>query len=336
MAEFYYPFDTGNGASVTQAQWQRMAQYWTRSGVAGDASTGYLKVTATGVNMQTTVSPGEAFIRGFFYQTDAPITLTHVSNTAGNPRLDLVVLQLDTNLDLIKVVIKQGTPSATPVAPTPTYPTVLTGNIYEIPLALVRVENGVTAIASTKVTDSRVFTSVSMQSASDASTRETTPLVGTIRFEYDSQKWLGWTGTKWAELYNPHTNDVFVDYAPTLAGITINSDAKKQGRYKLINSTLCHVSIFFKIGTQTISNKDITPTLPFTAAGGHTQIMPFFWQDSSTSPHKRVGIAEIDSGSNVVNRLQITGASTADLDTFRSMGAFDELYVSGSYEVVPQ
>lgn len=339
MAEFFFPFDTGAGASVTQSEWQRMAQYFERTGVCGDPASGSLRVSAPGTSMSTIVTQGEAFVRGFFYYTDANITLTHAANNDPNSyaRIDLVVLRLDVVARTIHPVIVQGTPASTPVAPSPTYPALFGSNTYELPLAQVRVEAAAATIASTKVTDARLFISLDLMTSLNSASRDNANTrYGTIRYEADQQQWVGWNGTAWVNIFSPRINDAWTSYAPTFSGLTVGGDAKRQGRYKLLNSTTCALSIFFKLGNQTFSNKDLMLTLPFPAAGGHTQIMPFFWQDSSTSPHKRGTIAEIDSGSSTINRLQITGASTADLDTFRTIGAFDELYVSGVYEVAPQ
>jgi hypothetical protein len=296
-------------------------------------------VSAPGTSMSTIVTQGEAFVRGFFYYTDANITLTHAVNSdpSGNARIDLIVLRLDVVARTIHPVIVQGTPAATPVAPSPVYPALFGSNTYEIPLAQVRVDAAAATIASTKVTDTRLFIPVDMMTSLNSSSRDNanTPY-GTIRYEADQQQWVGWNGSAWVSIFNPHNNDAFTAYSPTVVGSTIGGDAKKNGRYKIYNSTMCHVSIFFKLGNQTISGKDIQLTLPFVAAGGFTQIMPFFWQDNSTSPLKRVGIAEIDSGAAKIARLQRTGGSPADMDTLRTLGTFDELYVCGSYEIVPQ
>lgn len=339
MAEFFYPFDTGAGASVTQSQYQRMAQYFERTGVCGDPASGSLRVSAPGTSMSTIITQGEAFVRGFFYYTDANITLTHAANNDPNSyaRIDLVVLRLDVVARTIHPVIVQGTPAATPVAPSPTYPALFGSNTYELPLATVRVDAAAATIASTKVTDARLFISLDMMTSLNSSSRDNanTPY-GTIRYEADQQQWVGWNGSKWVSIFNPHTLDAWTSYSPTISGVTIGGDANKHGRYKLSDSTTCHLSIFFKLGNQTV-NTTLNLTLPVQAANvGVTQIMSLMWRDSSASPNKRVGIAEIDSLSTKINRLQLTKSTDADLDTMLQLHPYDELYVCGSYEVVPQ
>lgn len=188
MAEFYYPFDSGNGASVTQTQWQRMAQYFENSGVCGGNTSGFLKVTAPGTGMTTIAAPGDAFIRGFFYYSDANITVTHLPNNSGSPVIDLIVLRLDTVAKTISIPAPiRGTPGTNPVSPTPTYPSTIGATIYEIPLAQVRVESGVSSISSDKVTDARQFSSGNASS----SYVSYTPVVASANAVADTQS--NWT-----------------------------------------------------------------------------------------------------------------------------------------------
>lgn len=84
---------------------------------------------------QTKVSMGSAIISGHLYKNTTEITLTHKKE--GLPKIDRVVLRLDNSTEnrFIKVFIKEGTPSANPVAPELTRE----GDIYELSLASVRV-----------------------------------------------------------------------------------------------------------------------------------------------------------------------------------------------------
>jgi hypothetical protein len=290
--------------------------------------------------MSTVITQGEAFVRGFFYYTDANITLTHAANNDPNSyaRIDLIVLRLDVNARTIAPVIVQGTPAQTPAAPSPSYPALFGSNTYELPLATVRVDQGAVTIASTKVTDARLFISIDTLTSLNSSSRDNTNTpYGTIKFEADSQKWVGWNGAKWVSIFDPGLYNNFSTYTPTFSGFTVGGDADKRGRYKLIGN-MCFLSVYIQLGNQTLSGKDIQITLPVAASTSHNfaQILTGFWKDSSASPHKRVALHEIDPGSTTIKRIQLTHATDADMDTLQTMNPFDILYAHGWYEIAPQ
>ena len=132
-----------------------------------------------GTGLQVVLAPGNAFVRygssnvasARFVSLVANFSLTIATPDASNPRIDLVVLYTDNavtlpggtpsvaNLDgkgVSKAKIVQGTPAATPVAPNDTaiQASVGAGNPYTV-LAQVRVDQGVSVIASNKITDVR-------------------------------------------------------------------------------------------------------------------------------------------------------------------------------------
>ncbi len=121
---------------------------------------GELAVTATGSDMVLSIANGFAFLYGHSYYQPGTKTVTVAANGAGNARIDLVVLRLSppgtSEEGKIVPAIVQGTPAATPSAPTPTQNA---GTVWEIPLRTVLVDPGVSAIVTGKLTDARVWSS---------------------------------------------------------------------------------------------------------------------------------------------------------------------------------
>jgi hypothetical protein len=127
-----------------------------------------LAVTANGTNLVISVDTGAAFGRGLFYRWTSARTVTLFAGEA-NPRIDRIVLRYylpgvaeEGRIDLVAL---KGVASATPAEPN------LTQNVatyWEIPLASVRVEAGVTAIAASKVTDERSYSTGPVLAGVDA------------------------------------------------------------------------------------------------------------------------------------------------------------------------
>lgn len=113
-----------------------------------------LQVTA-GVGMALNVAIGRAWINGHYFYNDTVYTgLTIGTAPTGNQsRIDRVVVRLDTSLATraASLMVIQGTPAASPIAPA------LTRNdsIYDLCLAEITVPAGATAITSAMITDTR-------------------------------------------------------------------------------------------------------------------------------------------------------------------------------------
>lgn len=143
MAEISYPFsgDSAGGGSklVSQTQWQPMAHLWAPDSIDfAMTSATYtatqlpLNVTLSGSNL--VVSPGSAWVGGFYYKLDASLTIAAPINAGANPRIDLLVLRLDPTAGSVNVAISTGQASATPTEPTPQR---LPGGIWEMPLSAI-------------------------------------------------------------------------------------------------------------------------------------------------------------------------------------------------------
>lgn len=149
-----------NSPILNDVAWRRFARLWAGTGVvspgnvsvAAFAPAMLVSADASGFNVK--VSPGEAVVDGGYFADDATITLPIGGPNATNPRIDLVVLRWDGPNNLADYIVLQGTPAAVPVVPAPTQ---VQGGRWELPLAEVRVNVGVTNIAASAVTDRRAF-----------------------------------------------------------------------------------------------------------------------------------------------------------------------------------
>ena len=121
------------------------------SGIAGTPGTCF-KVTA-GSGMVLNVAAGAAIINGRFAYNNTSSTVTISAADASNPRIDLVILRLNLVDRLIELIVRTGTPAASPKEPAFTQSA--DGDYYELVLAKVRVNAGVTSITASRITDTR-------------------------------------------------------------------------------------------------------------------------------------------------------------------------------------
>lgn len=161
-----WPFDSGFGATSYEDRYTEQFQFIQGHGIIPSedntllgAYTSDFKVYADSSGMQVKVNQGRAAIKGHFVKiadSAAPsgyITETITAADATNPRIDVVVIQLDRSGNTAVTSVKAGTPAATPAVPSLTQ----TATLWEFPLAEVYVGAGVTTIADGKVKDRREF-----------------------------------------------------------------------------------------------------------------------------------------------------------------------------------
>lgn len=115
------------------------------------------KVNAdTGLTVR--IRPGFAMINGAFAYDAEESTVTLAAANANLPRLDRVVLRCNYLNRLCEIITKTGMPASSPVVPELLQPT--SGDYYELCLATIRVEAGVTSITQSAITDTRGDSSV--------------------------------------------------------------------------------------------------------------------------------------------------------------------------------
>lgn len=152
MTITYFPFDSGAGANITEVQWKKMAQNWLGSGVIrGELDE--LQPFGDSTGLQVKVKSGVAWIKGHYFENDEIVYLPVANNSTGNPRIDRIIVRVDWVANLVEFAVLQGVTAASPVPPALTQNT----GRWEISLAQIRVNAGVSTIASGNVTDERAF-----------------------------------------------------------------------------------------------------------------------------------------------------------------------------------
>lgn len=137
MAETSLPFED---TDVNETQFGKWARLIVGNGVAEGLA------VEPGTGMQVQVPTGQAIVQGVLYINDAAKTLTigAAPSTAGQSRIDLVVLRLDLAANTLTAVVKAGTASSSPAAPSLQQD----ASVWEHALATVTVPASVGAITS--------------------------------------------------------------------------------------------------------------------------------------------------------------------------------------------
>ena len=128
---------------------------WIASIISNGVYNGELAVAA-GDHMQVIVPAGRAWINGYHYRNDGPLTLP-VDNADGVlNRKDIVVLHWDVNARAINAKILKGTPASSPIAPQ----IIRTAEQYDLKIAEISIPAGTTAISQSLITDTRLDNAV--------------------------------------------------------------------------------------------------------------------------------------------------------------------------------
>ncbi|MFI9591042.1 hypothetical protein [Nonomuraea sp. NPDC052265] len=124
MAERSYPFDAGDGAILTESDWEAMASLWQDDGVAAAPGSTDLSVVSQLVPGELKISPGRATFRGYHYVLDAETTIGYTLNDhASQWRGDSIVLRLDRGTNKVALAVKEGVPGGSAPNPDKTGPT---------------------------------------------------------------------------------------------------------------------------------------------------------------------------------------------------------------------
>lgn len=158
----YTPFDNGPGANAQEDQWRAMMRYQVQTGVLRNVDQ-ELQVYGDSTGMQVKVRIGQCLITGHWGRITAEDTLPVTAAHASLARRDLVVARVDFLFNNISLDVVTGTAAASPVAPALTRNT----SQWEIPLAIIQVDAGVSTIAAAKVLDARQFGGILSPPVSD-------------------------------------------------------------------------------------------------------------------------------------------------------------------------
>lgn len=154
MTEAYRFFGgaAGDPRQYVQTEFAEVLERFFRNGYFPDLGS-ELQVTVTDpARLAVRVATGQAWINGYYYKNADWKELDLEDANTSNDRIDRIVLRLDTiNERTIEAIVKTGTPSASPTAPT----LERNAQFWELSLATVRVRAGITSIANADITDTR-------------------------------------------------------------------------------------------------------------------------------------------------------------------------------------
>lgn len=158
ITQTYGPFFSGAGDTFNETQWREffgniVSTGVFKSGLVNGVVGNDLQVTAPGGSMNVNVGTGLANAYGFFYENDAALSLTLNNSDATLNRIDYIVVQLLFSSRTVLSTVLTGTLASSPVAPT----LVQNSTTWDIPLATVAVNHGVSTITSGNITDQRQY-----------------------------------------------------------------------------------------------------------------------------------------------------------------------------------
>lgn len=184
--DVYLPFDSGAGASVSEAGWREMMKHMlgSASGVIRGFGNDFATIGDSS-GMQVKTNTGECFMRGHYGSNASQETLSIASNGSGNPRIDIVVLRVHFANNNIVIDVVQGTPAASPTAPNVTQNTTM----WETKLADVAVAAGAVTITAANVTDRRTYTTANARYS--RTTSQSIPTVTNTDVVFNSVEFAG-------------------------------------------------------------------------------------------------------------------------------------------------
>lgn len=109
-------------------------------------------VESTTPGLSVTLTPGQAWINGYWYKNDEDLELPIALPDESQPRIDAIAIRWNSITRDIKAVVIQGEPNSTPIAPTPVRDMVN----YDLVLAHIRVNASALRIEDANITDTRL------------------------------------------------------------------------------------------------------------------------------------------------------------------------------------
>ena len=156
----YYGFFNGD-AEYGQDEFNRYFDNLYESGIAMNTDNSMQYPLSLAGN-QVSVGVGFAILKGFYHYNDSARKLSFAAGN--NPRISRVVIQLDLGLKKTALMVKNGTPAASPQPPALTR----NGSYYELSLAQYRVEtNGAVKLVKDERTDVSVCGAIRPRNLND-------------------------------------------------------------------------------------------------------------------------------------------------------------------------
>lgn len=167
-------------------------------GMVGSYGDNALKVTGDGSGRQVKMATGSAILRGYMFYSTAIETIAIAAPSAG-VRMDLVVLELNLSAPTIAQRILPKVLAGTSGSTNPPGVTQTETGIYQIPLATVRVDPGVSVITADKVADVRDWMD-QKYGIWTTSRRPASPRRNKLGFNETLGAWEYWSGSAWKTL----------------------------------------------------------------------------------------------------------------------------------------
>ncbi len=112
--------------------------------------------TTPGAGFTVETAPGSAWINGYRYENTAALSLQLETAHGVHPRIDRVVLRLDSVGRSIRLAVITGVAAKVPAAPALTR----NADMYELGIADVTIPQAATAVTTANITDTRLDNSV--------------------------------------------------------------------------------------------------------------------------------------------------------------------------------
>ena len=190
MAEASWPF---YGVETNETQFSKWARALAFSGIV----TGLALTPGTG--MQVIIGIGQGLVRGVFYENDANKTLTiGAAPSAGNTRLDAIILRLDQTANTITAAVKAGAANNSGgVLPA------LTQNetTWELLIGIVTVASGTAAISAGMINALRPSTGLRVYPYKTAQ-RPTPAEDVALGLDTDAKRLHLWASGAWVNLFD--------------------------------------------------------------------------------------------------------------------------------------
>lgn len=169
-----------------------------------------LRVVANN-DMTITIQEGDANIEGYRYSNTGDLIKTVETADGTLKRIDNVVIRLDLTNRLISAQIIKGTFSDNPSAPA----LVRSSTVYDIKIAEIYVDNGITSITQSAIKDTRFEESVCGVVASTVETLNTEEIYDQLYTKFE--EYIQTTEDTFSEWFNKIKNQLDSDAAGKLA-----------------------------------------------------------------------------------------------------------------------
>ncbi|MGI5423052.1 hypothetical protein [Actinomadura luteofluorescens] len=201
MAETSGPFDpvdpenpVAPGEILAEADWESMLQH-VIDGIPDLPTSTQLKPAVSGSTARgIDLAAGLMLVRGHWYRSSAPLTVTSTANSSGAPRIDRVVARLNRTSNTVTATLLTGTAgSGQPPALTDS------ASITDRPIARWTIETGATT--ATGLVDERRFLAPQVLLFTSA-TRPIEVKTGQLGYETDTGRVVLFNGSTWVVVFD--------------------------------------------------------------------------------------------------------------------------------------